>query len=75
MFVTLCRCLFGWLLLPLAWGFVLRQPVRAATRASTHIGGITEQAVAFFEVDFEGLGGDEHLLHTLAATVTHIIME
>ena len=36
---------------------------------------ITGQAVTFFEVDFEGLGGDEHLLHTLAATVTQVIME
>ena len=35
-------------------------------QASTHIGGIVGQAIAFFEVDFEGLGGYEHLLHTLA---------
>ena len=44
-------------------------------RASACISGIAGQAVAFFEVDFEGLGGDEHLLHTLAATVTHVVME
>ena len=44
-------------------------------RASAHIRGIAGQAVAFFEVDFEGLGDDEHLLHTLATTVTRILME
>ena len=74
-FVAIRRCLFGQLLLPLAWGFVLCQPMRAVTQASAHISGIVGQAVTFFEVDFEGLGGDEHLLHTLATTVTHIIME
>ena len=44
-------------------------------RPSTHISGIAGQAITFFEVDFEGLGGDEHLLHTLAATVIHVVME
>ena len=39
------------------------------------MGGMVGQAIAFFEVDFEGLGGDEHLLHTLATTVTCVIME
>ena len=43
-------------------------------QASAHVSGITGQAVAFFEVDFEGLGGDEHL-HILAATVTSVVME
>ena len=44
-------------------------------RASAYVAGIVGQAIVCFEVDFEGLGGDEHLLHTLATTVTHIIME
>ena len=74
-FITLHQHLFGQLLLPLAWGFILHQPARAVTWASARIGGIAGQAVTFFEMDFEGLGGDEHLLHTLAATVTHIVME
>ena len=75
MFVALRQRLFGWLLLPLAWGFILRRPARAVTWASARISGIAGQAIAFFEVDFEGLGGDEHLLHTLATTITRIIME
>ena len=44
-------------------------------RASACVGGIAGQAITFFEVDFEGLRGDEHLLHTLAATVTCVVME
>ena len=66
---------FWTVVLPPVWEFVLCRPVGAAMWASTCVGGIAGQAVAFFEVDFEGLGGDEHLLHTLAATITHIIME
>ena len=44
-------------------------------QASACVSGITGQAVTFFEVDFKGLGGDKDLLHTLATTVTHIVME